>query len=113
MFGKKPVITDKFCEQMDQIRLACEVLTGQYARVACIDFNRQRGKILIGSNLFDLTFRIEKYDVSIFSHESLVFNFGQGDCQAGFHKYGVNVCHTTFGSEMWTGRSALERHILQ
>jgi len=45
---KRPVLTATLCSEMEHLRLAIEVLTGQRVRFVQVDFNTNRGRVSVG-----------------------------------------------------------------
>ena len=69
--SKRPVLTATTCDEMENLRLAIEVLTGQYARFVEVDFNTGKGKVRIGSTVFDLCFHSERDRLVHFKYHHL------------------------------------------
>lgn len=109
MFGKRePVLTAAYCEPLYLLRVALEVLTGQYVRIVCIDFNTGKGKVVIGSTEFNLSFMRNVDSVSFSYHHRVPRHCAFFTGELGEVRV-VNDCPTTRTDKWWVGRSAAER----
>jgi hypothetical protein len=64
MFKKKVVLTAIWCEKLEAVRLAVEVLTGLRVRIKQIDFNTNEGQVVVGETVKNI--------VVFFIHSDLV-----------------------------------------
>jgi hypothetical protein len=69
MFGRKkePVLTATYCEEMEGLRQAAEVLTGQRVRIGRIDFNTGRSLLFVGEEMRNTSFYFGRKDLLSFS----------------------------------------------
>lgn len=116
MFGKKaPVLTSTSCSEMENLRTAIEILTGERTTFIQIDFNTGKGKVRVGE--------VEKELLFIRSRSDLVrFNIGDGWSVGLFeepsraqvineehpHKLELSAGETI--TMRWIGSSATDRH---
>jgi hypothetical protein len=75
MFGKKkyPIITSTFCDQIEDLRLAIEVLTGQRVRLLNIDFNTKHAEVVVERKLKNIWFDHCKQDSFWFQFQDLFY----------------------------------------
>lgn len=68
MFGKKhPVLTGRYCDRMEKLRQAVEVLHGHRAVFVHIDFNSVKAMFSVGGVKMNVVF--------IFAHDDNLINF--------------------------------------
>ena len=68
MFQKKrPILTTTYCGQLEKIRQAIEVFTGQRVSVKQIDFNTCNGKVKVGEEEKDGVFLFKRGDLLEFN----------------------------------------------
>ena len=117
MRKKKPVLVGNICEEMEKLRQAIEVLTGERVSFVCLDFNTCSGEILFGGSA--------KVKVCyIHNHKELMsFRLGSGGwCIATFDhddgnlrvssEHQPNIRKTTTGevAMRWVGSSNRSRY---
>lgn len=64
---KSPVVTANFCHQMEDVRMALEVMFGQPVRFRQIDFNTGRASARLGSEEKSFSFFFGRSDLLHFS----------------------------------------------
>lgn len=86
MRKKKPVLVNRFCDELEKLRQAIEVLTGERVSFVCLDFNTRSGEILFAGNM-----RIKV--VYTHSRQDLInFKLGTGSwCVATFDHNDGNI----------------------
>ena len=68
MFAKKrPVLTATFCDSLEKVRTAIEVLTGERTCFVRMDFNTGRGIVCVGYEQKDISFYFGREDLLHFS----------------------------------------------
>ncbi len=114
MFVKKtPVLTATFCDLLEKVRTAIEVLTGERTCFVQMDFNTGRGIVYIGDEKKDVSFYFGREDLLHFSlGESKDSNTALfGDSREAYVRNGRNPNKRVNGqhSMWWVGHSATSR----
>lgn len=111
----QPVLTATLCDEMENLRLAIEVLTGKRTRFVQVDFNTCHGKVLVGDEEKNLAFEFVRDSLLHFTLDGVnAWNTAQFDWGLVTEVWAINNHnpHTrSVGHHpmWWVGRSATDR----
>lgn len=120
---RKPILTNTYCFEMEDVRMALEVMFGQPVRFRQIDFNTGRASVRIGIEDKSLSFFFENRDSLCFSiwneagepreWYSALFEKIEDESETGYSEVRVikeQYTHKCGPWDMWwVGCSATER----
>lgn len=116
MFRKnQPVLTATLCNEMENLRLAIEVLTGQQMRFIQVDFNTGRGKVSVGEEEKDLAFEFIRDDLLHFTLDGISawntarFDWGLATEVRVMNNHNPHRRSANNHAMWWVGRSATDR----
>jgi hypothetical protein len=124
MFGRKksPVLTTTFCNELEKVRTAIEVLTGKRVQLQQLDLNTGKGKVGLGDKEsrwfeeFEVTFFLSRNDLLEFKLDGIL-NPVVGWNIACFEESGKALVinqdnprmHNNVLKMRWVGYSAMDR----
>ncbi len=117
MFRKKlPVLTAKFCKEIEDVRLALEVLSGLRVCLGQVDFNTGRGFVRVGAEGKNISFFFGRNNLLQFSFWNEVGEpkewytaWFEATGEARVIKDFDNPYKRGVHSMWWVGRSAIDR----
>ncbi len=113
---KYPVLTETYCRQMESLRLAIEVLTGESTSIMAIDFNTSEAQIRVGRQISIVEFYMSRQDLIHFGikgeSDQFVGLTGE-DWMVRVSNYTSPIIKKTCIGPVtirWVGTSLLDRH---